>query len=89
MRFEWDEEKRTSNLNKHKLDFANADQLNWDEAMTVNRLYKEEVRSLTYAEMDSKLCTLVWTWRDEVMRIISFRRANNKEIDRYEKTGTQ
>ena len=55
----------------------------------MNRLYKEEVRSLTYAEMDSKLYTLVWTWRDEVMRIISFRRANNKEIDRYEKTGTQ
>ena len=89
MQFEWDEEKRTSNLDKHKLDFANADKLNWDEAITVNRLHKKEARFLTYAEMDRKLYTLVWTWRGEVMRIISFRRANNRETDRYEKATTQ
>ena len=88
MQFEWDEDKRTSNLDKHKLDFANAGKLNWDEAITVKGLYKEEVCFLSYAEMDSKLYTLVWTWRGEAIRIISFRRANNRETDRYEKAGT-
>ena len=88
MQFEWDEDKRTSNLDKHKLDFANAGKLNWDEAITVKGLYKGEVRFLSYAEMDSKLYTLVWTWRGEAIRIISFRPANNRETDRYEKAGT-
>ena len=86
---EWDEDKRTAKLAKHKLDFAEAVRLNWQTALTIQSVHAGEVRHITLAEMNDRLYTLVWTWRAEVMRLISFRRANNREIDLYEKADPQ
>jgi len=36
------------------------------------------------AKLDNRVCVAVYTWRDGVRRIISFRKANDREIRAYE-----
>ena len=82
--FEWDEDKRLKNLAKHKLDFVGA-RLLFDGRGTVSveSNYPFEARLVTTAMIDGKLYTVVWTWRDEVRRIISLRRARDGEERAY------
>jgi uncharacterized protein len=82
--FEWDEDKRQRNLAKHKLDFV-AVRLVFDGRATITARsdYPVEARNVTTAMIDGKFYTVVWTWRDEVRRIISFRRARDGEERAY------
>ncbi len=66
MMFEWDEDKRLLNLEKHGLDFIDA-QLLFDVRMTITAQsdYPVEARFLTIAIFDGKFHTVVWTWREE------------------------
>jgi uncharacterized DUF497 family protein len=82
--FEWDEDKRLTNLEKHKLDFVAA-RLLFDGRATITAKsdYPIEVRYVTTAMIGGKFYTVVWTWRDDVRRIISFRRARNGEERAY------
>ena len=84
MRFEWDENKRLSNLAKHQLDFIDA-RLLFDgrQTVTLTSNHPIESRYLTIAPHNGKFYTVVWTWRDEARRIISFRRARNGEERAY------
>jgi uncharacterized protein len=36
------------------------------------------------ARLDDRICIAVYTWRDGVRRIISFRKANDREIRKYQ-----
>jgi uncharacterized DUF497 family protein len=82
--FEWDEDKRQQNLAKHKLDFV-AVRLVFDGRATITARseYPFEARHVTTAMIDGKFYTVVWTWRDESRRIISFRRARDGEERAY------
>ena len=82
--FEWDEDKRLKNLAKHKLDFVDAG-LIFDGRATVTAAsaHSAEARHVTTALIDGKFYTVVWTWRDDVRRIISFRRARHGEERAY------
>jgi uncharacterized DUF497 family protein len=82
--FEWDEDKRLLNLEKHGLDFIDA-QLLFDVRMTITAQsdYPVEARFLTIAILDGKFHPVVWTWREETRRIISFRRARHGEETAY------
>ncbi len=84
MMFEWDEDKRLLNLEKHGLDFIDA-QLLFDGRKTITAPsdYPVEARFLTIAIFDGKFHTVVWTWREETRRIISFRRARHGEERAY------
>ena len=82
--FEWDEDKRLKNLAKHKLDFVGARSLfDGRRTVSVESNYPFEARLVTTAMIDGKLYTVVWTWRDEVRRIISLRRARDGEERAY------
>ena len=82
--YEWDEDKRLINLAKHKLDFLAASLLFDGRAtMTAKSDYPTEARYITTAIIDGKFYTVVWTWRDDSRRIISFRRARNGEEKAY------
>jgi len=35
------------------------------------------------ASLDDRICVVVYTWREAVRRLISFRKANDEEIARY------
>lgn len=84
--FEWDEEKCRRNLNKHGLDFRDA-HLVFDgrPALHVPSRKDGEERFVSIARLKDRFYTVVWTWRSERRRIISFRRARDGEERAYRK----
>jgi uncharacterized DUF497 family protein len=86
MRYEWDEKKCENNLLTHGTDFAIASDFDWDEALTIQdtRLNYSEDRFLSYAPIAERLYAMVWTPREDVCRIISLRKANRREVLKYE-----
>ena len=77
MKFEWDYLKATSNLRKHNVDFADAvTVLDDDLAITIREETSGEERFVTLG-MDalSRLLVVVYTWRQDCVRIISARKA--------------
>lgn len=84
MKVEWDEAKRLSNLAKHRIDFAVAQDLFDGRAiLTIESEYAQEERSLTTEIRGDRLITLVWTQRGPVIRLISARRARGAEREAY------
>jgi uncharacterized DUF497 family protein len=81
MEFEWDEAKRTDNLSKHGLDFADVERFDWGAAAIGRDLRLEygEERFTAYRMMDGRLLVIVFTHRLNATRIVSLRRANRKE----------
>jgi len=84
IRYQWDEAKRQSNLQTHGVDFADAHLLDWSAALQIDHTRSGELRRLTYAPIGERLYALVWTERNSEIRIISFRKTNNREMDFYE-----
>lgn len=85
MKFEWDEAKRRSNIEKHGLDFVRAKAaFDGRVALTVQARFVGEPRFLTVARIGGKLVSVVWTPRDKgAARIISARRASDAEEKHY------
>ena len=81
--YEWDEAKRQSNLDNHSQDFADVRLLNWSVATFETQLISGEERILAYAPMNKRLHAVVYTLRDDALRIISFRKANKREVLKY------
>lgn len=86
MEFEWDEAKRRSNLEKHGLDFAYALEFEWENARVVvdNQLEYGEERRIALGLFRGRAHVVVYTVRGNVTRMISFRKANAREIRIYE-----
>jgi uncharacterized DUF497 family protein len=85
--FEWDEKKRLRTLHERKLDFRDTYQVfDGRPVIHVRAARNAEERFVSTAELQGKLFTVVWTWRGENQRIISFRRARNGEERAYRKT---
>jgi uncharacterized protein len=86
MRFEWDERKRGSNLEKHGLDFLDVSAVFEAPHIVVPSAYRgDEERFLTTGIFEGRCVTVVYTTRSEVVRIISFRRARYEERQKYQK----
>jgi uncharacterized DUF497 family protein len=81
----WDEAKRASNLAKHGVDFADLGGFAWDEALIEpdGRRDYGETRWVAVGPVGPRLHVIVFTKRAGERRIISARKANNREIDRY------
>lgn len=86
MQLEYNPEKRNQTLLERGLDFEDIKFAEWDSARTVedNRKFYGETRFVTTAKINNRLCVFAWCWRGEVMRIISLRKANEREIKLYE-----
>ena len=84
MEFEWDEAKRESNLAKHDIDFLDMRAL-FDGRPVFTRLSRRsgEERFATTGELRGQLYTVIWTWRGNVTRLISARRARDAEQRAY------
>jgi uncharacterized DUF497 family protein len=86
MEFEYDPRKSASNKIKHGLDFQEAQRLWLDPyALAVPVSKTAEPRSLVIGECGGKLWTAIITLRGAAVRIISVRRARNKEVKIYER----
>ena len=85
--FEWDEQKAERNQAKHSVSFEFATRAFDDEnRVTVidNRRDYGETRYITLAKIDNRLYVVAFTLRSSIIRLISARKANNKEVKRYE-----
>ena len=85
MRFEWDDAKRRANLKRHGLDFEDGEKVFTGESVTVldDRFDYGEGRFLTLGLLKGKLVAISHTEIDEVVRLISFRKASKNEEKIY------
>jgi len=81
VKIEFDPEKKDKTLIERGLDFARAKEIFSDVHFTAQDLRQkyEEDRFITAGCLDARLVILVWTPRGEVRRIISMRKANDRE----------
>ncbi|MDQ6800057.1 MAG: BrnT family toxin [Acidobacteriota bacterium] len=87
MTFEWDDEKRHTNLRKHAVEFADAvSAFEDDNAITLRDEDSEgEERFVTLArDAFGRVLVVVYTWREEKIRLISARKATRRERKQYE-----
>lgn len=83
--FEFDDRKSRANLEKHGIDFVEA-QLLWDDTdfVEIQARSTDEPRSLVIGSIEGKIWSAVITYRNEAIRIISVRRARKAEVALYE-----
>lgn len=82
--FEWDENKRQINLEKHKVDFQ--DMLKMFDGRPVFEYVTargDEERFGTVGLIENKFYLIIWTQRNERKRIISAYKADEWEIREY------
>lgn len=87
MRIEFDSRKRARTLTERGLDFARAAEVFAGKHFTARderRDYAED-RYISAGWLGTRLVVVVWTPRGEVRRIISMRKANDREKALYEK----
>jgi uncharacterized DUF497 family protein len=82
---EWDERKRIDTFQERRLDFADVIDFEFDSANTIedNRLDYDEVRRVSTGYLHGRLCVLCWTQRGDRLRVISLRKANDREQQKY------
>ncbi len=87
VKWEWDADKATKNLDKHRVDFADAVlALEDDLGVTVEDNQHDERRFVTLGlDPQGRLLVVVYTWRAGTIRIISARKANRGERREYSK----
>jgi uncharacterized DUF497 family protein len=85
MRFEWDEAKRRTNLRLHGFDFADSEKVFANATLSLrdDRFNYGETRVLTFGILNGRVVAIVHTETDEVIRIISFRKAVKNEEEKY------
>ena len=85
MPIEFDAAKRTATLEARELDMARADEVFAGATLTVEDDRQEygEDRFITIGFLDATMVVLVWTPRDGAHRIISMRKANERERTLY------
>ena len=86
MRYEWDENKRVANLAKHGVDFEEAERFDWSLAIEAidDRTDYGEVRWVALGPIGDRLHVLTYTVRGENIRLISLRKANERERESYD-----
>jgi hypothetical protein len=89
MVFTFDPEKNAKNVAERGLSFELVERLEWDTARIVEdtRRHYGETRLQVLAIMDGRLYAAVVTPRGEDLRVISFRKASRREVQRYGKNG--
>ena len=87
MRFEWDEAKRESNLLKHGIDLVDVEKVFVGETVTIldDRFDYGEERFITLGLLDERVVVILHTERDDLIRLISARKATrNEEINYFQ-----
>jgi len=85
--YEWDEKKNRTNVRKHGVNFADAVfALEDDDALTMrDEDSAEEERFVTMGtDAFGRVLVVIYTWRDENIRLISARKAARRERAAYE-----
>ena len=83
--YEWDDEKRKTNLRKHGVDFAAIESFIWEEAFVQvdDREDYGETRYIAFGPIDGRLYCVWFAIRAGNHRIIGLRKANAREVAGY------
>ncbi len=87
MNYQWDPKKAASNLRKHGIEFADAVGIFEDDwALTIEEQHIESEQRFVSIGSDflGRLIVVVYTYRNDDIRIISARRATKRERMSYE-----
>jgi len=86
MKYEWDDSKCEANRLKHGVDFSIALNFDWNKAIHEpdTRYDYAENRIVSFAPINGRIHAMVWVIREEQVRIIRLRKANKREVARYE-----
>jgi len=84
--FVWDPAKALGNRRKHGVDFADVVEVFHDpRALTIADDFEVEERFVTVGtDALGRIVTVVYTWRESTIRIISARKATARERGQYE-----
>ena len=84
-KFEFDRKKSLTNLDKHGIDFVNAQAIWHDpDFIEIQAKSEDETRALVIGMIDGKHWSAIITLREPNIRIISVRRSRNAEVEIYE-----
>jgi uncharacterized DUF497 family protein len=84
----FDPAKSLKNDIERGLPFEKANEFDWDTAVTTEdkRFPYSELRFLTYGLINYRVYAICFTpLKPSLVRVISFRKANKREVNRYEK----
>lgn len=83
--FEFDDEKSQANLEKHGIDFLEAQAL-WDDPdlLEIQARSDDEPRFLVIGLIGQHHWSAVVTYRNGAIRLISVRRSRKREVELYE-----
>ncbi|MEM6728865.1 MAG: BrnT family toxin, partial [Pseudomonadota bacterium] len=71
MRYEWDEDKRQANLEKHGLDFVDIRLFDWETARLEEDFFPGERRDRALGYLGLRLVLVIYTYDGETCRLIS------------------
>lgn len=85
MEITFDPAKDAANLVKHRVSLALAAELEWDTALVCQDIRRDygEQRMIGLVLRGTRLYCVVYTDRGDLRRIISLRKANEREVRRY------
>lgn len=85
MKITYDDAKNAANIRIRGLSFDEAAELDWASAVMIEDTRRDygESRFRVFAYIGERLYALVFTPRDDAVHVISFRKANGREIKRY------
>ena len=86
MKIEFDATKNNANVRERGLSFDRAAKFDFDSALVAQDSRKDypEVRYVAIGYLESRLHVLCFTGIDGGIRVISFRKANSREVKIYE-----
>ena len=87
MKYDWDKNKNIANIEKHGIDFNDSQELFEGNKLVISDDRKDygEARMIAVGRINDRLAVAVYTQRGKTIRIISVRKANSREKDRFEK----
>ncbi len=89
--FEWDEDKERSNFRKHKVSFAEGESVFYDPFSITIHDPDHSIEEKRFIDIgisnNNRILVVVYTERDDRIRIISVRKAMQAECEMYEENG--
>ena len=86
MNYEWSEQKKEANFEKHGVDLNEIENFEWDSVIETidDRKNYGEQRWVAVGIICGRIYVLIYTMRNNNIRVISLRKANTRERNYYE-----
>jgi uncharacterized DUF497 family protein len=82
MKITFDPKKNADNIRDRQLPFEYVSELEWSSAVVIEDVRKEygERRFRVFGYIEDRLYAVVFTPREDAVHVISFRKANSREV---------